>query len=511
MNLGALIQHLDLRARGGLDPRAEVIGVTEDSRRVGPGWVFVARPGRKADGRRYCADALRAGAVAVVTDQPPGDLAPSAPLLLTAQPGAIGAVLAERLAGMPSASLRLVGVTGTNGKTTVATLVYQLARLSGMSCGLIGTVEVDEGAGPRRSDFTTPPAERLSSMLGAMRANGCIAGAMEVSSHSLDQHRVAGLRFGAGVFTNLTGDHLDYHGDMERYGAAKARLFEMLGPDAVAVLNADDPAGAAMARHCRAPVLWCTLGSPRVGAPAARAVVNETSAAGMSIDLSGPWGEMRTRTTLIGAHNAMNLLQAVGVCVGALGIPPGVLAQAIPSLRAPTGRLEPVQEAHDDVTVLVDFAHSDDALANALRAARLATPPGARLWAVFGCGGDKDRTKRPRMGAVASALADRVIVTSDNPRTESPESIIDEVFTGIPCGSGAAREADRRQAIREAVRSAGPGDVILIAGKGHEREQILPDGRGGTRVIPFDDHAVAREALAERRSAPAPRVQRSPA
>jgi UDP-N-acetylmuramoyl-L-alanyl-D-glutamate--2,6-diaminopimelate ligase len=216
---------------------------------------------------------------------------------------------------------------------------------------------------------------------------------------------------------------------------------------------------------------------------------------------------VRTRTALIGSHNAMNLLQAVAACTLALGVPPPALAEIVPALRAPTGRLEPVHGQGDDIAALVDFAHSDDALANALRAARLATAAGARLWVVFGCGGDKDRTKRPRMGAVAVALADRVVVTSDNPRTENPEAIIDEVFAGIPpeAWDGVFREADRAIAIRTAILEARPGDTIVIAGKGHEREQILPDGRGGTRTVPFDDHAVAREALAERRGAVAAR------
>jgi UDP-N-acetylmuramoyl-L-alanyl-D-glutamate--2,6-diaminopimelate ligase len=225
----------------------------------------------------------------------------------------------------------------------------------------------------------------------------------------------------------------------------------------------------------------------------------------MVLELTGPWGLLRTRTRLIGAHNAMNLLQAVAACTGALGVRSDQLAAIIPELRSPTGRLEPVHAAGDDIAALVDFAHSDDALANALRAARLATPAGAKLWVVFGCGGDKDRTKRPRMGAAAATLADRAIVTSDNPRTEDPDAIIDEVFRGVPSArlDAVQRQVDRREAIREAILSAGPDDVVVIAGKGHEREQILPDACGGTRRIPFDDHAVARHALDERRTAAA--------
>lgn len=506
MNLGELTQLPGLCPVGPLDACAVVAGVTEDSRRVRPGWVFVARAGLHTDGRRFIADALRAGAVGVVTDRPPAGLPADAPILLASDPALVGAGLAERLAGSPSSALTLVGVTGTNGKTTVATLIARAARAAGVRCGLMGTVEIDDGAGAVPSDYTTPPAERLSGLLARMRANGCAACAMEVSSHALDQRRAAGLRFAAAVFTNLTGDHLDYHGDMDHYGAAKARLFEGLENGALAVLNAGDPWSARMARDCRARVALCGLegGATPAGVPSASAAIGGASSSGMEVRLAGPWGVIGARTSLLGEHNAMNLLQAVCVCTGPLGIAPAVLAEIIPTLNAPTGRLEPVHGEGDDIAVLVDFAHTDDALINCLRAARLATPTGARLWVVFGCGGDKDRAKRPRMGAAAAELADRVVVTSDNPRTEEPESIIDEVFAGIP-DSGRARverDADRRSAIRGAVLGAEPGDVVVIAGKGHEREQILPDGAGGKRAVPFDDHRVAREALDERDLSP---------
>ena len=508
MNLGELTQSLGLRPIGTIDPGAVVLGVTEDSRLVGPGWVFVARPGLRADGRRFIVQALQAGAIAVVTDEPLGG-GGGAPVLLTSLPALVGAIMAERHAGQPSAQLALVGVTGTNGKTTVATLIARAARAAGIPCGLVGTVEIDDGTGPVRSDFTTPPAERLSGLLARMVAHGCRAAAIEVSSHALDQHRAGGLRFAAGVFTNLTGDHLDYHGDMDRYAAAKARLFEGLPDGALAVVNASDPWSARLTRDCRVPVLGCAVeGSPTpAGAPDhmpdATVAIANASASGMDIRLRGPWGAFATRTQLVGAHNAMNLLQAACVCLGPLGVEPAQLAAIIPGLAAPTGRLEAVHSPADDIAVLVDFAHTDDALVQCLRAARLATPEGARLWVVFGCGGNKDRAKRPRMGAAAVTRADRVIVTSDNPRREDPEAIIDEVFTGIEPGQRGRveRDADRARAIRAAVLAAGPGDVVVIAGKGHEREQELPDGRGGVRVIPFDDHRVARAALDERASA----------
>lgn len=507
MDLGELFERAGLPLPGEANPRAPVAGVTEDSRRVGAGWVFVARPGKRADGRRFIPDAIGAGAVAVVTDLT-WNGGGGESVLRVDDPSRAGAVLAELHAGSPSSALRLIGVTGTNGKTTVASLVRQIAQLCGVRCGLIGTVEIDEGDGPRPSDFTTPPAERLSASLATMVSRGCTAAAMEASSHSLDQHRVSGLRFAAGIFTNLTGDHLDYHGDMDSYAAAKARLFELLPEDGLAVVNAQSPWTARMVRDCRARIIECVLGIDRRAGSEARAAgqasawVVTSESRGMRVRLAGPWGEIEADTGLLGEHNAMNLLQALVVCSMTLGIGAESLTLALPSLRSPSGRLERVDGPGDDVTVLVDFAHSDDALASALRAARLATPPQGALWAVFGCGGNKDRAKRPRMGAVAAGLADRVIVTSDNPRRDDPEAIIDEVIQGVPRErrSECARDADRRAAIFAALLAADPGDVIVIAGKGHEQEQEISDGAGGTVKLPFRDQDVAREALRERRT-----------
>lgn len=499
MHLCELFQQAGLPMPALADPRAPVAGVTEDSRRVGPGWVFVARAGRRTDGRRYIPDALHAGAAAVVTD-PQGAAEASGPVVGVAEPGRAGAVLAELACGSPSRRLRLFGVTGTNGKTTVATLLSQLARAGGRRCGLIGTVEIDEGRGPKPSDFTTPPSERLSASLARMAENRCAAAAIEVSSHALTQHRPAGLTFAGAVFTNLTGDHLDYHASIDEYAGAKAKLFEMLGPDALAVVNADDPHAERMVRDCPARVVACRAGAPPRAASAAlhaRVEVLEAEAEGTRVCLLGPWGEIEARSPLIGEHNAMNLLQAAAACHLGLGVSAEAIGLGVPGLRPPAGRLERVDAPGEGVRVLVDYAHTDDALGRALIAARAVTPPGARLWVVFGCGGDRDREKRPRMGRIAADQADEVVVTSDNPRTEDPDRIIDEVVAGCagPGALGVRRERDRRAAIVLAVRGAQPGDVVLIAGKGHEREQILADGAGGTRSAPFDDRAVAREAL----------------
>ncbi|MDQ7012713.1 MAG: UDP-N-acetylmuramoyl-L-alanyl-D-glutamate--2,6-diaminopimelate ligase [Planctomycetota bacterium] len=530
MHLADLLQHTGLPLPDPSDPRALVRGITEDSRLVKPGWVFIARPGLHADGRRFIPDAINAGALLIVTDDHhatrPHHPAVQAPILTTPYPAKAGAILAETLAGNPSAHLKLVGVTGTNGKSTVTALISQIATHARTPCGLIGTVQIDDGSNQVPSDFTTPPAERLSPMLARMVHNNRTAAAIEVSSHALCQHRVAGLTFAAAVFTNLTGDHLDYHKDMHAYAAAKASLFAMLDPhpDAIAVVNANDPATDTMLEHCNARVLACAVKDTPVRATSHHASTSPTVEilatqptgthlrfTGLSRQSGRQPHTIETKTTLFGHHNAMNLLQAVVVCIEAFDIHPADVAAALPTLRTPTGRLERISTDADPITVFVDFAHTDDALASALRAARLVTPKDANLWVVFGCGGNKDRAKRPRMGHAAATLADMVVATSDNPRTEDPEAILDEIVAGIPTDRRAAlhRDPDRRAAINAAIAQANPGDVVVIAGKGHEREQILADSSGNTRTIPFDDHEIARQALRARNN-PTPSQHRPP-
>lgn len=466
----------------------EVLGVTEDSRRVQPGWLFVARLGLKRDGVAFATQAVERGAVAVLAREPmQGAIA-----LTCDDPARMGAMLAERWHGSPSSSLGLMGVTGTNGKTTVAWLVRQIMNAAGRRCGLIGTIEVDEGLGGRPADLTTPSAEDISGSLARMVANGCDSCAMEVSSHALDQGRSAGLSFRAAVFTNLSGDHLDYHGSMEAYAAAKARLFEQLDASALAIVNIDDPASGRMLERCRARVLPCSMRST-----ADATVRVEASGLGSRIEMRGPWGELAASLSLVGDHNAMNALQAVAVA-HAFGLDRGAIASVLATLTPPPGRLEPVLvDGVDGPRVLVDYAHTDDALEKALMA--VAGRKGAgKLWVVFGCGGDRDRTKRPRMGAVAGRLADRVVVTSDNPRTEAPESIVDQVLAGVPRGIWTASDVDREKAIRLAIAQADTRDVVVIAGKGHEDYQIISDGAGGTKKRDFDDRLVARAALLQR-------------
>lgn len=488
MQLADLILGLPIAVHGPSVTEIDIAGVTEDSRRVGPGWLFVARQGARHDGAAFIDDAVARGVAAVLAH---GTV--RGPLALACEdPAAMGAVLAERWQGNPSQRLGLVGVTGTNGKTTVAWLLRQIINACGWRCGLMGTIEVDEGAGPTAAELTTPRAEDISASLARMVGHGCTSAAMEVSSHALDQGRAAGLTFRVAVFTNLSGDHLDYHGSMDAYAAAKARLFEGLGPQALAIVNADDPACERMVRDCPAGVLRCSMqgqadASVRVMADGLHSRVR----------LAGPWGEMESALSLVGDHNAMNVLQAVAAA-HELGVRAQDLARVLPALAPPPGRLEPVSvEGVAGPRVLVDYAHTDDALEKALTAVAARKGEG-RLWVVFGCGGDRDKTKRPRMGAVAGRLADRVVVTSDNPRTEEPGSIVEQILAGVPKDLWTAHDVDREAAIRLAIEQAEERDVVVIAGKGHEDYQIVADGQGGTRKRGFDDRLVARSALKRR-------------
>jgi UDP-N-acetylmuramoyl-L-alanyl-D-glutamate--2,6-diaminopimelate ligase len=480
----------------------EVTLVTDDSRRVAPGALFVARAGTHADGRAFVADAVAKGAVAVLHGGPDpcAGLPGAERVVRVAVPegtdlGRFACLLADRFEGCPSQWLDVVGVTGTNGKTTITFLVQQFLRAAARPCGVIGTVVIDDGLRAEPANLTTPGGADVAAALGRMVRNGCRACAIEVSSHALDQGRADALRFRVGIFTNLTGDHLDYHGTMERYAAAKARLFRMVDATGTAVVNVDDPWHARMLEGCPARVLRCRVAEGGAGRPPAAdecvAAVHEASLGWQDTTFSGPWGGIRVRLPVVGRHNAMNALQAAAAA-WSLGGPAGTIERALASCKAPPGRLEPVTGPSDPFAVLVDYAHTDDALLNVLSALRPLVGPGGRLVTVFGCGGDRDRTKRPRMMRVACERSDRVVVTSDNPRTEDPAAIIEEVVGGRPEGSGAevVREPDRARAIELAVGEARPGDIVLVAGKGHEDYQVV-----GTEKRPFDDRAVARRAL----------------
>ncbi|MBI1370032.1 MAG: UDP-N-acetylmuramoyl-L-alanyl-D-glutamate--2,6-diaminopimelate ligase [Planctomycetes bacterium] len=459
-------------------------GVSDDSRLIEPGFLFIARTGRTADGARFIDSAIERGAVAVLTHQPvtlPGHVTG----LVADDPAKLGINIANELYNRPADRLKLIGVTGTNGKTTTAFMIRHLLGAAGHRCGLIGTIEIDDGSKPRTAELTTPGAVQMIALLGAMVNNGCTHAVMEVSSHALHQGRVSMLRFDAAIFTNLSGDHLDYHGSMDAYADAKAMLFASLAPTATAIINADDPAGERMRRNCRANVLTFGFNSGRD----IRATVLAASPRGTDCVYDGPWGKLPVALPLTGKHNVMNMAGALGA-MHALGLNVSRLADAIADCAIVPGRLEPVRVAGVPFTVLVDYAHTDDALANVLTALRPLTQ--GRLRVLFGCGGDRDATKRPRMAKVAAEFADELVITSDNPRTENPLSIIDQILAGIPAArrEQVVVEPDRAAAIEAIITSAKSGDVVLLAGKGHEDYQII-----GTTKRHFDDREAARAVL----------------
>jgi UDP-N-acetylmuramoyl-L-alanyl-D-glutamate--2,6-diaminopimelate ligase len=477
----------------GLSPSAAVSSVAYDSRRVHEGAVFVALRGQKADGAVFAAQAVSRGAIAVVaeTARPEGV---TAPWLHTRDARLALALLADRFYEHPSRRMPVIGVTGTNGKTTTAYLLASVLDAAGLPAGVMGTVSYRVGREEREAARTTPEAPDVQQLLAEMLEHGCRSAVMEVSSHALALKRVDGMRFAAAIFTNLTRDHLDFHEDMESYFAAKRRLFEMLDVDAPAVINADDPRAPALMAACRRAVTY-GISQPADVTPGPVQLALE----GLALDVRTPKGSVAIRSPLVGRPNVYNILAATAAAV-ALDLPLEAVARGVHALPGVPGRFEVVSSATDNVTVVVDYAHTDDALRNLLETARPLA--GKRLITVFGCGGDRDRTKRPLMGMVASRLSDVVIVTSDNPRSEDPARIIEEIRRGIAPGPQGGRPTDvlsvvdRAEAIERAVAMAGAGDLVLVAGKGHEKYQQI-----GDRVLPFDDVAVAREALARRRSA----------
>jgi UDP-N-acetylmuramoyl-L-alanyl-D-glutamate--2,6-diaminopimelate ligase len=471
---------------------APLAGIAYDSRAVIPGQVFVALKGQHADGTAFARQALERGAAAIVSEhEPPPDL--DAPWIVVQNARLALAILSVAFYRDPSRQMRMIGITGTNGKTTTAYLVASIFEAANVRCGILGTVAYRVGSSPsdvREATRTTPEAPDVQQLLREMVDHGCGACAMEVSSHALSLRRVDGITFAAAIFTNLTRDHLDFHLDMEDYFRAKRRLFEMLPRDAPALLNVDDPRGAALADAGGRAVTFA-IGKPADITPGPLSF----SLDGLSFDVRTPRGALRVRSSLVGRPNVYNILAAVSAAT-ALDLPFDAIERGVRSLAGVPGRFEVVSGSTSDVTVVVDYAHTDDALKNLLETARPLAK--GRLITVFGCGGDRDRTKRPLMGAVASARSDVVVITSDNPRSEDPDRIIDDVLRGIT--SDTRRDAvrlltipERREAIDRAIGLARPGDLVLIAGKGHEKYQVI-----GSRTLPFDDVAVAREALAKR-------------
>jgi UDP-N-acetylmuramoyl-L-alanyl-D-glutamate--2,6-diaminopimelate ligase len=473
-----------------------VKGIAYDSRKVSTGTLFVALRGLVADGNAFVPQAISRGALAVVSEaEPRPDV--TVPWARVTDARAAIAVLADAFFGEPSRRMTVVGVTGTNGKTTTAYVLSEIFEQAGMRTGLVGTIVYRAGAEERPASRTTPEAPDMQQMLRQMVDAGCQACVMEVSSHALALKRADGIRFRVGIFTNLTRDHLDFHGDMEAYFEAKRRLFQLLPPDGVAVVNVDDPRGRALLDTPRKVI---TYGIDRTADVAPGRL--SYSLRGLDFMASTPCGPVHVQSRLVGRPNVYNILAAIAAAV-ALDLPVEAIERALAKLAGVPGRFEVVSSDSDDITVVVDYAHTDDALKNLLETARPLAHK--RLITVFGCGGDRDRSKRPLMGAVVARLSDLVIVTSDNPRSEEPERIIEDIMRGIQPASqrgvvngGRAhlKIVDRLQAIERAVSVAAPGDMVLIAGKGHERTQVI-----GERVLPFDDAAVAREALDRRRAA----------
>ncbi|UCE61257.1 MAG: UDP-N-acetylmuramoyl-L-alanyl-D-glutamate--2,6-diaminopimelate ligase [Phycisphaerales bacterium] len=485
----------DLLAHAGVEPlgetappRVSISSLTCDSREVHPGSCFVAVCGTESDGHRYVQAALEAGAVAIVADREKS-LPASAAILRFHDTRETLAKLAAAyygLRGDGAKPLRLVGITGTNGKTTVAWLLRSILRAAGHRPALLGTIEYDLLAQQCKAPLTTPGPVDLCRHLATARDAGADTAVLEVSSHALDQRRTDGLEFNVGVFTNLSGDHLDYHGTMDAYWQAKRRLFDALGADAVTVVNYDDPVGELMASNLAARVLSFATESPQADVTAR---VDRVDLSGSRFLLKGPSFELQTRCALVGRHNVMNVLAAAGAA-HALGVTPEAILGAVESFEGVPGRLQRVEPEDCPFSVLVDYAHTDDALNHALRAVRPMTT--GRLVCVFGCGGDRDRSKRPRMAAVVGKIADAAYVTSDNSRTEDPQEIIDDILPGF--GSDfrcrVVVRVDRKEAIELALADARAGDTIVIAGKGHETYQLV-----GDKVLSFDDVTAARNCL----------------
>jgi UDP-N-acetylmuramyl-tripeptide synthetase len=478
MRLGQLIEGIaGARLIGSAD--VETRAVRDDSRAVQPGDVFVAVRGIRSDGHAFVAAAIEKGAAAVVVERELPDVT-VAQVVVPSGAAALGIMIGHAL-GDPSAAMTLIGVTGTNGKTTTTYVVESILTAAGHKAGVIGTVSYRWGGQTHDAPYTTPTPQVLHETFAKMKDAGCTHVVMEVSSAALAMERLAGVRFAVGAFSNLTQDHLDVHGTMEAYRDAKKKLFEISG---IAVVNADDPASSVMAEAAPQALRVSVDGPP--GTAAVRAVKYDSTVKGIRAKFVTPRGDLDVAAEpLIGHYNVANLALAVGIGE-ALGIPHEAIAKGIAALTGVPGRVERVPN-DADLDIFVDYAHTPDALRNVLSAMRPLTK--RRLICVFGCGGDRDPTKRPKMGAAVAELADVAVVTSDNPRTEDPRAIIDQILPGVP--RPFAVEVERRVAIRMAVSEATPGDVLVIAGKGHEDYQIL-----GATKIHFDDREEAAAAFA---------------
>ncbi len=501
MKLSALIQNLDAWVLSP-NPDPDITSIHYRAQAVKPGGLFVAVAGLSADGHDFIPQALKNGAAAVVGQVPHSPDLP-VPYVQTPDSRAALAWIAARFYGHPSQKLRLIGITGTNGKTTTSFLIESLLESAGFSPGVIGTINYRYGGQAFDNPVTTPESADLQRILAQMADAGVSHAVVEASSHAIDRDRLLGLDFDIGVFTNLSQDHLDYHRSMAEYWACKQRFFTELLPwgkkPKQAVVNMDALYGEKLLKNL--PVPGITTGTNRQNMIRAR--FSEQGPRGIRGEIQTPPGDFAFCSPLVGGHNLENILSAVGVGIG-LGIGPETIKAGIEARFCVPGRLERVEDPQGERFVFVDYAHTPEALEKVLLA--LGALKTRRLICVFGCGGDRDRGKRPLMGAISVNCADLAVVTSDNPRTEDPQAIIADILAGIqptgarqyrladiqtdPVARGYGVEPDRRQAIARAVGLARPGDIVLIAGKGHERYQII-----GTQKTAFDDREEARKAL----------------
>ncbi|MCF0197920.1 MAG: UDP-N-acetylmuramoyl-L-alanyl-D-glutamate--2,6-diaminopimelate ligase [Bacteroidaceae bacterium] len=462
--------------------QAEVTGMEIDSRKVGNGCAFIAMRGTQVDGHTYIAKAVEQGASVVVCETLPDTLADGVTYVQYASTEAVVGPLATHFYGDPTQRMKLVGVTGTNGKTTIATVLYNMFRSFGYKVGLCSTVcnYIDGQAVP--TECTTPDPITLNRLLGEMADQGCDYAFMEVSSHSVAQQRIGGLTFAGGLFTNLTLDHLDYHKTLENYRDAKKGFFDMLPENAFAITNVDDKNGLFMVQNTRATVRTYSLRA----AADFKAKILEEGFDGMNLEMNG----REVFVQFVGRFNVSNLLAIYGAAV-MLGHSPEEVLVALSAMKPVNGRFEAIR-SKEGVTAIVDYAHTPDALVNVLQTINDVLQHKGTLWTVCGCGGNRDKTKRPVMAREAVKMSDRVIITSDNPRFEEPQEIINDMLAGLDADQRRQTLAivDRREAIRTACMMAQPGDVILVAGKGHEDYQIIQGVKHH-----FDDHEVIRECF----------------
>ncbi len=475
------------------NPNAEIKDIVQDSREVTGGAMFVAMEGLHVDGHKFIPGAIADGAVAVMTTRSAEEIGTQADISVLTVPDIDAALKAvvPWFYDYPAQKMRMVGITGTNGKTTTSYLVRHLLRAAGHRVGLIGTIQnmIEDEVIPTHN--TTPNIIDLQRLLARMYKDGMTHVVMEVSSHALDMGRVVGCEYDTAAFSNLTQDHLDYHGTMENYCLAKAKLFDSLSAEAQksnkkAIVNIDDPAGKVMLEHAKCDHVTYSVKDETASL---RALDIKLTGTGASFTVQGEFGQVRISLKITGLFNVYNVLAAFG-CAMAEGVPVEVIEENLPLFNGVPGRFEAIDKGQK-FGVVVDYSHTPDGLENVLRAAREIAEN--RVIVVFGCGGDRDRTKRPIMGRIAAELADVVVVTSDNPRSEDPDFILSEIVPGVEEKIGGKQYeviADRRQAIFRAIKLAQEGDMVVIAGKGHEDYQILKD-----KTIHFDDREQAREAL----------------